>query len=88
MIVTTYTCDRCGHTQGDSDQMWNIGIFVTHNHYYVSASQSPHKSVLWCRRCAEEFHMLPTKDPVIKESVAPTFEDILREIIREEIGDV
>jgi hypothetical protein len=41
----------------------------------------------WCRACVEEFDLLPRielKD-VPKPEPAPTFEDLLREIVREEV---
>ena len=31
-IVTTYTCDKCFHSQDNPEQMWDIGIAVREAH--------------------------------------------------------
>ncbi len=92
MIVTTYTCDKCGHEQTDNGQMWNIGVSViSHSHQQQhSYSRGPLKGELWCRPCIVKLGLLPTSkvvnDPPQPDPV-PTFEDMIREITREEIDD-
>lgn len=83
-IKTTWTCDRCGHTQDNDDQMWNVGIAV--NAVRVPLSVNQHKQ-LWCRKCVVGIGLLPpaTISKGVEPPAAPTFDDLLRDIIREEI---
>ena len=86
MIVTTYTCDRCNHQQTTYDQMWEVKIDVQHLNSHTRLSQ---QHQLWCRKCLTEVGLLiPARDPAKTEPPPqPSFEDMLREIIREEIGE-
>lgn len=83
-ITTTYECDKCGHEQDTDEQMWGIGIVVTYPGKPGNYFSREHK--LWCRKCAEELGQLK-RLPERKDKPVPelTFEDKLREIIREEI---
>ena len=92
MIVTTYTCDKCGHEQIGSDQMWNIGISVTvySRTPQYSHSREPLKGELWCRPCVVKLGLLPTSEAVNdppQPDPVPTFEEMIREIIKEEIDE-
>ena len=87
MITTIYQCDRCGHEQSNDTQMWSIAIAVEHRaHIYNATSFRAQK--YWCRACGDKFNLVvdPPK-PSTGEPQKPevTFEDKLREIIREEI---
>ena len=94
MIVTTYTCDKCGHEQTKRDDMWDIGILArTHGtvmapgtglHPYSSSKAQE----LWCRPCVVELGLLPVPKPKAKAAAKPppeTLVDKIRVIIREEI---
>ncbi len=88
MIVTTYTCDKCGHEQNHDVQMWDIGITVREkpSKNYSQYANSPKESALWCRKCTQSLGLLPQKktDPPTPKPT-PTFEDMIREIIQEEM---
>ena len=88
MIVTTYTCDKCSHSQETYEQMWDIGIMVNHRANPTSYGRfnATAKQALWCRKCIIELGLLPAKkgDEPTPEPT-PTFEDMIREIIQEEI---
>ena len=86
MIITTFTCDRCGHSQDKEYGMWNVGICVVNypqqfHPYCIRSAQ------LWCRACCDKFQIIV--DPPKKEGqpapVEFTLEEKIREIMREEI---
>ena len=84
MIVTTYTCDRCGVTQNKSDQMWHIGIDL----YHFGQHPSPYRQqqALWCRQCVADVGVsFPTERGPAAMPVEATLEDKIREIIRSEM---
>ena len=86
MIVTTYTCDKCGHEQTETDQMWKIGVTLSYLGSPKSSYDHPKAEQLWCRNCVEELGFLerhPDEEPVTDPE--PTFEEIVRKIIHEEI---
>lgn len=86
--TTTYTCDRpgCGHEQDNGNQMWHIGITISELTTPMSL-EHPRKKELWCRECIERLGLLP--QPKGEEPHQPpppeTFEDKIRELIREEL---
>jgi hypothetical protein len=85
MIVTTYSCDRCGHSQTTDDQMWGISVHLSHN----GTTHVPQHKQLWCRKCVEVVGIFPPRPSAKKAETrapTPTLEDMLREMIREEIG--
>lgn len=91
MIVTTYTCDKCKHSQSDKEkpmQLWEIGIGISpmEKNRYAYSRELSHKK-LWCRDCVVKAGILPpNKDEKEKASEPPiTLEDIIREIIQEEL---
>lgn len=81
MIVTTYTCDRCDHSQEEKEQMWELKL-TTHALGASYSSPTKKSEALWCRKCMEVYSLLPQvevkKEDVIKP--APTIEDLVREI--------
>ena len=87
MITTIFSCDRpgCGHTQEDSTQMWELQVSLSH---YPGTFDYPttKKQALWCRKCVEEFGMLPIPETSITVPIIPppTIEDLVREIVRSE----
>lgn len=85
-VEIKYVCDKCGHTQATDDQMWSIGIAIVWARGTLSDSNL-NKKQLWCRACIEKLGLLPPKPPAVKPDPAPTLEDMIREIVREEITE-
>ena len=91
-ITTTYTCDKCGHSQTQSEQMWYIEIHVN-SHYNVRSIADSYAKVkkLWCRKCVEALGFLPAPKDKKNEHVItppPNFEEMIRDIVREEMTEV
>lgn len=97
-IVTIHTCDKCGFAQPsenggkapDRRTMHNINITVYDGPIYMSAGNTKvHYAALWCEKCLLERHITKPyrrrDDP--EPPPTPSFEDMLREIIREEISN-
>ena len=90
-IITAYVCDRCGHSQPTDDQMWQVGVacHTTRSTVYSLASdyRTFQSTRMWCRGCCETVGVLPPAGPRKGEMAMaqPSFEDIVRDIIREEI---
>ena len=87
MIVTTYTCDKCGAEQDNKIQMWDIGILVrSHGTGQIYENPQSDAKELWCRKCVEGLGLLPA--PKVKTPAKPppaTLEDKIRVIIHQEI---
>jgi len=84
MIVTTYSCDRCGVTQNKPDQMWFIGIDL----YHFGQGPLPYRnqSTLWCRQCVSDVGVsFPTERGPAALPAEATLEDKIREIIQSEL---
>ena len=89
--VTTYKCDLCGKEQDNQGQMWTIALFVKNGcTAYVGQGDYPKKKTDWCRACMEIYSLLPTveikPDKVIQPP--PTIEDIIRDLVRDELGSL
>ena len=88
MITTIRTCDRCKKEVEEKDQLWNIAI--NYQCYPKPAESYLPPKVQWCRPCMEEMGLLGEKfqstvhNPI--PSPAPTLEELVREIVREEIA--
>ena len=94
MIVTTYTCDKCGHSQerpGSPKQLWDVGIGIEVVGSSRSYSTSPplFHAKIWCRDCVTKAGLLlPSRtDEEKAPTPPPTLEDMIRELIKEEIDD-
>jgi len=88
MITVMQKCDLCGFEQNkiakDARQMWEIEITVRH---HECRSPSTIKSVDWCRNCVEKYGLLPNRTEGVKvKTPEPSFEDMVREIVREEVA--
>lgn len=87
-IVTTYTCDKCGHSQEEKEQMWTVGVSVTHldsSHWYGNINTLNPKA-LWCQDCVEGLGLLlPSTKPDAPAPPLVTLETIVRELIQEEM---
>lgn len=83
-VQTTYTCDRCGAKQETHSQFWIVSVRVTpFNRDPSQFDTGP--SAHWCRSCCEVFGILPHTKERMVITPAPTLEDMVREIVREEI---
>lgn len=88
MIKTTWTCDKCKKEQDTPEQMWEVGVTLksADNRHYATRTETK-VTQLWCRECCEVYPFIFPTDKEIPTATAPTFEDFLREIFREEIQD-
>ena len=90
-VETKYVCDRCGHTQESSDQMWNVGISYTTYHAPVRPDIS--YKHLWCRRCLVAAGILSSSEAERKKldvpepEIRPSFEDMLRSLVEEVVQE-
>lgn len=88
MIVTTYSCDRCGSVVSGRDEITTVKIVVQLSWPTTSGWERAKRD--FCQKCMKELGLHndtppnPAKD---NEPPKPTFEDKLREIIREEISE-
>jgi hypothetical protein len=84
-VEIKYVCDKCHKSQETSEQMWEIAIAYNHYGYNAHIGNRYHQQ-LWCRDCMTS--VAGFFEPVKKDappSPAPTLEDIIRELIREEL---
>ena len=87
-IVTTYTCDRCGHKQIKPEQMWEVCIRYRHYDTSYGSSGSDRNKQLWCRACCDALQIIsnpPPEKPTETPTPIMTLEDQIREVMREEI---
>ena len=89
MIEIIRTCDKCNEVVPAKEQLWNIGIVkachpsTLHNRYADDLLRAQ-----WCRPCMVKAGLLGTNDEIKaleQPPTAPTLEDIIREIVREEM---
>lgn len=92
-VTVTYSCDRCEHSQTNPEQprMMRSVIFGFANSLHdTTLSQYTHTKhqKMWCDSCLKEVGLIekPKKEQTAVY-VAPTFEEMLREIMREEIQE-
>jgi hypothetical protein len=92
MIVTTYTCDRCGHSQdegaenrhnpGGFRQMWDVSIELRS----YTARFVPDRKRLWCQDCCDELRLFESmRDQKPETPPPPSMESIIRDIMRDEM---
>ena len=87
--VTTVTCDRCNAVIAEKEQVWRIVLIFACAPSWPSTSGSTSRSADWCRDCMLLMHLLGDGTPqedVVPVQPAPTMEDYVREIVREEMG--
>ena len=89
MITTIYKCDKCGHEQNKSDQMWTLEVGYRHHNSNVEFMPVM-VSALWCRSCVEGIGFLTTVVPGKKseEKPIPTIEELILDIVKKEIEDI
>ena len=86
---TTYTCDRCSEKRTGHEArnfLEDVAVFIGRR--YTSAPH-PDRMVQWCRPCLIQMGLRNPaehlKEDALVPDPAPTLEEILREIVREEI---
>src|ERR1035437_2060192 len=98
----TVFCDRCNKEIPEKDwpQIWVVQVLVTDRDTYNRQAQTHNLNKYlkddrnrqeWCRPCADELNLFNVawKAPVAAPlDTPPTFEDKLRESVREEIEDL
>jgi hypothetical protein len=86
VIKTTRFCDKCDNEVAPKEQLWIIRIErrLERGHDY-STPVLPDKHL--CRPCMEELHILPATAPdKPKPDEPPTFEQLIRAVVREELN--
>lgn len=88
MIKTIITCDRCGKDiSGQAEQKWHVRVqYACDKELYMGGASSS-KEVHWCRECLECTGLIPIiKNKDIPAAKMLSFEDMVREIVREEMA--
>lgn len=94
-VQTTLTCDRCrascdvqAEDKKEGRQFWEVRVGAYPRKMAHLNVPSASKVALWCRTCLAEFGMMPTTDDgkKVEPAPTPTMEDLVREIVREEVG--
>lgn len=78
MKVITYTCDRC--KASDTTNKIDINDVTVTVLYRNNAKMKAD----WCRKCLNEVGLNESIPEVKRIEPAPTIEDIIREIVRQE----
>ena len=89
MKTTIYKCDRCGaEDTSNAIRLERVGAFVGSYQIYQSSGKGLEQPLTkdWCKACRLEagFRVHSEPEPVTETPV--TLEDLIRELIREEIG--
>lgn len=85
--VTKWVCDKCLKIQDTPEQMWRLNLNFQHLQTFSNDWQMPRLAAEWCRACCERAGLVPQHE-VPKEEVpaAPSMEEIVRGIVRQEVG--
>lgn len=87
-----YKCDRCGAESPTNEQMYFVEVRfsnVSHQHRFQSEMQVA-KKIDCCKPCAQALALVKMPERPKGADPAPaelTFEELVREIIREEVAD-
>jgi len=83
--TTKFTCDRCGTSAVDDQKfLFKVGITLPEEYSSYSSRQEV-KNADWCRQCLVACGLKFSQKAESAPEVKPTFEDIIRDIVREEI---
>ena len=93
MKTILYKCDRCKREWAkgskDAPQLWTIGLRyssgegITLNY---PTTPSVYKDQHWCRDCMDKLNIvIPHPKEPATPTLLPTFEDMVREMIAEEV---
>jgi len=85
-VITTYKCDNCGHTQDNSEDMFELSLSMRPKTYTYSPSKL--FDVLWCKKCIAktQLGMWKPKEQD-KAPISPSIEDLIREIAEQAVVD-
>lgn len=90
MKTTIYKCDRCGAEDTSNEiKIERVGAFVGSYQTYKSYGKNNREQVLekeWCQTCRTDVGFQLHYDPKPQTESPITLEDLIRELIREEIG--
>lgn len=96
MITITWKCDRCGKEEcknsgeGNPVDFWAVAVTV--RTLAITPSQ-PARTIEqhWCRMCVEAMHLASpvrhTEQKLERSQIPPTFEDLVREIVKDELAN-
>lgn len=95
MKFETHKCDRCGKTATTEEEKEALGLGSIHLGFSIDSygggagvwAATERWSREWCRACRKELGMLERENktsPEVTES-APSLEDMVREIVRQEL---
>lgn len=87
MIITTYCCDKCDHRQSVSEQMWRVRVQYQHEGSRGDERFWSSEEQMWCRTCLENAGLvaISAKRAVPETPAPPSFEDLIRDIVRAEV---
>lgn len=92
-ITTVYKCDRCGKEADNPHDYYHVGVLLN-SVYMATGRWSASHQQQWCTSCCEKvgirgslarFHK--ENEPKEAPPPAPTLEDMVRALIREELDN-
>lgn len=93
MKIEIYKCDRCGKEDKKPEEIDLLNLTFGKSMYQTFGGKSiygilPELRVDWCADCRKKLNLLIPYGPAdrLPDQKPPTMEELLREIIREEIG--
>ena len=88
-VTVTYKCDRCGVESNTHEHQWNVHVIAKTISGVVSSYDVPNYKMHVCRDCLEALGLAPRLKKTLPEGseiYKTTFEDIVREVVREELN--
>jgi hypothetical protein len=90
-ITTIYKCDRCGAEASTNEHMYIVEVRFSSvaQQYRFSAEMQVAKKIDCCKPCAQALALVKMPERPKGADPAPaelTFEELVREIIREEVA--
>lgn len=90
MVLTTYICDRCKHKVEDQRELFRVVVGLAEYQYsygvaYYHIQNQIHKEKQLCRACLLELGIVVPNKTETAPATTPTFDEVIREMIREEI---
>jgi len=89
--TTIYKCDKCGEVQPNNGQFWTVGIKAQcqgggySGDYKTAWYIGDQYKMEVCRACLESFGIYAKKREAQPAQPAPSLEDLIREIVRQEM---
>ena len=87
MITTTYKCDKCQKVQMTPEDFWEMHL-RTNPAMTGGRSSVPQRTLQVCRRCLEDFGLVPIRtkreEPV---PAKPTVEELIREMVERAVEE-